>query len=77
MLLDDRPGTKYVAETGLIGGDFPNHKTVMTASGERELKAGANELVVRSNRPRRAASSWSRPTPFKRGAYDITCATKS
>ena len=23
VLLDDRPGTKYVAETGLIGGDFP------------------------------------------------------
>ena len=45
VLLDDGPGRKYVAETGLIGGDFPNHKTVMTFSGERELKAGANELV--------------------------------
>ena len=32
-------------KSGLIGGDFPNHKTLMTFSGDRELKDGANELV--------------------------------
>ena len=40
------PSSVYVAQTGLIGGDFPNHKTPMTFSGDRALKDGANELVV-------------------------------
>jgi YidC/Oxa1 family membrane protein insertase len=30
VLLDESADRVYVAQTGLIGGDFPNHKTVMT-----------------------------------------------
>ena len=71
VLLDDRPGTKYVAETGLIGGDFPNHKTVMTVSGDRELKAGANELVVRFESPEKNGVKLVKTYTVKRGAYDI------
>ncbi|HEX9719152.1 MAG TPA: membrane protein insertase YidC [Ramlibacter sp.] len=70
VLLDERPGYKYVAETGLIGGDFPNHKTVMTPSAERELKAGANELVVRFESPEKGGVKLVKSYTFKRGAYD-------
>ncbi len=38
----------YVAQTGLIGGDFPNHTTPMRlVSGERALAEGQNELTLR------------------------------
>jgi YidC/Oxa1 family membrane protein insertase len=47
VLLDDSPARVYVAQTGLIGGSFPTHKTAMAFSGERTLKDGANELVVK------------------------------
>jgi len=33
VLLNEAPGHTYVAESGLIGGDYPNHKTVMAFSG--------------------------------------------
>src|SRR5688572_1263380 len=44
VLLDSTPEHTYVAQSGLIGGDFPNHKTPMTFNGERRLTEGANEL---------------------------------
>src|SRR5437868_4816379 len=47
VLLEEGPGRVYVAQSGLIGGAFPTHKTPMTVSGERELKDGANELSVK------------------------------
>ena len=34
VLLDQSPNRVYVAQTGLIGGDFPTHKTPMTFSGD-------------------------------------------
>ncbi|MBA3772704.1 MAG: membrane protein insertase YidC [Ramlibacter sp.] len=70
VLLDDRPGSKYVAETGLIGGDFPNHRTVMAFSGERELRAGASELVVRFESPEKNGVKLVKTYTLKRGAYD-------
>jgi YidC/Oxa1 family membrane protein insertase len=70
VLLDDRPGMKYVAETGLIGGDFPNHKTVMNVSGDRELKPGANELAIRFESPEKNGVKLVKIYTVKRGAYD-------
>jgi YidC/Oxa1 family membrane protein insertase len=70
VLLDETPGHKYVAESGLIGGDFPNHKTVMTASGDRELKDGANELMVRFESPPQGGLKLIKTYTFRRGAYD-------
>ncbi|NPC55180.1 membrane protein insertase YidC [Caenimonas soli] len=70
VLLDDRPAYKYVAESGLIGGDFPNHKTVMAFSGERELKPGANELVLRFESPEKGGVKLVKTYTIKRGAYD-------
>ncbi len=49
VLLDDsaKPMT-YVAQSGLIGADLPNHKTVFTsATTEYELKDGQDQLEVR------------------------------
>ena len=72
VLLDDGPGRKYVAETGLIGGDFPNHKTVMTASGERQLRDGASELVVRFESPEKGGVKLVKTYTLRRGAYDAS-----
>ena len=72
VLLEDGPGRKYVAESGLIGGDFPNHKTVMVASGDRELKPGASELAVRFESPEKGGVKLVKTYTFKRGAYDAT-----
>jgi YidC/Oxa1 family membrane protein insertase len=72
VLLDDGPGRKYVAETGLIGGDFPNHKTVMTPSGERQLRDGASELVLRFESPEKGGVKLVKTYTLRRGAYDAS-----
>jgi YidC/Oxa1 family membrane protein insertase len=46
VLLDESKARVYLAQTGLIGGPFASHKTPMKFTGERELKAGQNELVL-------------------------------
>jgi YidC/Oxa1 family membrane protein insertase len=51
VLLDQSSSRVYVAQTGLIGGDFPTHKSPMKFSGERSLKDGQNELTLRFDRP--------------------------
>ncbi len=71
ILLEDNANHSYVAQTGLIGGDFPNHKTVMTASAERELKPGANELQVRFESPEKNGIKLNKTYTLKRGAYDV------
>ncbi len=38
VFLDQSSSRVYVAQTGLIGGDFPTHKSPMKFSGERSLK---------------------------------------
>src|SRR3569832_567207 len=47
VLLNENAGHMYVAESGLIGGDYPNHKTVMTFSGDKQLKDGQDSMFVR------------------------------
>ncbi len=47
MLLDTNGHEVYQAQSGLIGGAFPNHKTPMSFSGDKTLADGAQELVVR------------------------------
>lgn len=52
LLLDESAQRVYVAQTGLIGGGFPTHKTVMAAvPGPRELKDGQDELSIRFESP--------------------------
>jgi len=72
MLLDDSAQRVYVAQTGLIGGAFPTHKTVMNvAPGARELKDGENELSVRFESPDLGGVKLVKTWTVKRGAYDI------
>jgi YidC/Oxa1 family membrane protein insertase len=70
-LLQENPGRVYVAESGLIGGDFPNHTTVMTPSGDRELKPGADAVNVRFESPEKNGVKLVKTYTVRRGAYDI------
>lgn len=45
--MDESKARVYVAQTGLIGGAFVTHKTPMKFTGERELKAGQNEMTLK------------------------------
>jgi YidC/Oxa1 family membrane protein insertase len=47
-LLEQDAERVYIAQTGLIGGSFPNHKTPMTlVAGDPVLADGQNEMQVR------------------------------
>jgi len=72
ILLDQSPNRFYVAQTGLIGGAFPTHKTPMTFTGERALKDGASELVLRFESPDLGGVKLVKTWTLKRGAYDMT-----
>lgn len=72
LLFDESAQRVYLAQTGLIGGDFPTHKTIMTAvPGERVLKDGENELTVRFESPDLGGVKLVKTWTAKRGAYDI------
>jgi YidC/Oxa1 family membrane protein insertase len=71
VLLNEAAGHTYVAESGLIGGEFPNHKTVMSFSGDRQLKDGANQLVVRFESPEKGGVKLVKTYTLKRGSYEI------
>ncbi len=47
VLFDTSANRVYQAQSGLIGGNFPNHKTPMKFTGDRALPDGANDLVLR------------------------------
>ncbi|VTU41365.1 Oxa1Ec [Variovorax sp. PBS-H4] len=71
ILLDQSPNRYYVAQTGLIGGNFPTHKTPMSVSGERTLKDGANELVLRFESADLGGVKLVKTWTLKRGSYDM------
>jgi YidC/Oxa1 family membrane protein insertase len=76
VLLDESKERVYLSQTGLIagaaGGSFPNHKTVMKlVSGERELKAGADELVVKFESPEIGGVKLVKTYTLKRGSYAL------
>ncbi len=72
VLMQQSPQRLYMAQTGLIGGDFPNHKTVMSlAPGPRELAAGQDSLSLRFESPDKNGIKLVKTYTFKRGAYDI------
>ena len=72
VLFDESTQRVYAAQTGLIGGSFPTHKTVMTAvPGPRALKDGENELTIRFESPEQGGVKLVKTWTLKRGAYDI------
>jgi len=72
QLLDESAQRVYVAQTGLIGGNFPTHKTAMTAvPGPRELKDGEDEISIRFESPVMDGLKLVKTWTVRRGAYDI------
>ena len=76
ILLDESANRIYVAQTGLIAGSggvaLPTHKTVMTvAPGERDLKDGQSEIVVKFESPEVGGVKLVKTYTLHRGAYDI------
>ncbi|MGE0349046.1 membrane protein insertase YidC [Hydrogenophaga sp.] len=62
----------YVAQTGLIGGTFPTHKTPMTLVGAPgALADGQNELKVRFESAEVGGVKLVKTYTLTRGSYDI------
>jgi len=76
LVFDQSADRLYKAQTGLIpapgGAALPNHLTRMTLMpGERELKAGANELQVKFESPEVGGAKLVKTLTFKRGDYVV------
>jgi len=75
VLLDDSKDRIYMAQTGVVagaaGGNYPTHKTVMTVSGERSLKEGANDLTLKFTSPDVGGITLVKTYTLRRGAYDV------
>jgi YidC/Oxa1 family membrane protein insertase len=71
VLLNEAAGHTYVAESGLIGGDFPNHKSVMAFSGDKQLKDGQDQLTVRFESPDKGGVKLVKTYTLNRGSYEI------
>jgi YidC/Oxa1 family membrane protein insertase len=70
VLLDQSKERVYLAQTGLVGGSFPTHKTVMTlADGPRALADGQNELTVRFESPELGGVKYIKTYTLQRGSY--------
>ena len=75
LLFDESAERVYVAQTGLIGGSYPTHKTVMKAvPGPRALKDGENELSIRFESPDLGGVKLVKTWTLKRGSYDMAVA---
>ena len=76
VLLNDSKDRVYMAQSGLIGGaaggSLPTHKTMMTlAPGERQLKDGSKELVLRFESPELGGVKLIKTYTLTRGAYAV------
>ena len=72
LLFDESAQRVYVAQTGLIGGNYPTHKTAMVAvPGPRTLQPGENELRIRFESPDLGGLKLVKTWTLQRGAYDI------
>ena len=79
VLLDESKDRTYVAQSGLIAGaagapagTFPTHKTVMSvAPGERALKDGSNQLVIKFESPEQGSVRLIKTYTLTRGSYAI------
>jgi YidC/Oxa1 family membrane protein insertase len=75
ILMDESKDRTYVAQSGLIagaagGGVFPTHKTGMAVlPGERTLKDGVKEVVVKFESPDIAGVKLVKTYTLTRGAY--------
>jgi YidC/Oxa1 family membrane protein insertase len=80
VMLDESAERLYVAQTGLVppagGAGLPNHHTVMTLlPGDRTLKDGQNQLVVKFESPVIGGVKLLKTYTFTRGDYVIDVKT--
>ena len=70
VLFDSSDKRTYLAESGLIGGNYPNHKTIFTARpGPRVLDSGSQlQLVLDAEQ---GGVKLTKTYTFKRGDYTI------
>ncbi len=72
VLFDQSKERNYVAQTGLVGGNFPNHAQVMNAvAGPRSLATGTDSIDVRFESPEVGGVKLIKTYTLRRGAYDI------
>lgn len=72
QLLNQDEKHTYVAQTGLIGGSFPTHKTPMRlVSGGTQLADGQDSLALRFESEPAGGLVLAKTYTVKRGAYDI------
>jgi YidC/Oxa1 family membrane protein insertase len=71
VLLDQSSARVYTAQTGLIGGSFPTHKSAMRFSGEKSLKDGQNELTLRFESDAMNGVKLVKTYTLQRGSYVI------
>ncbi len=71
-LLDESMHRVYMAQTGLIGGSFPTHKSAMTVQpGERNLKDGEDSVQLRFESADMGGAKLVKTYTLKRGSYEI------
>ncbi|THU04594.1 membrane protein insertase YidC [Lampropedia puyangensis] len=72
VLLDQSATRAYVAQTGLLGGNFPNHKTIMkVVDGPRTMADGQDSLTIRFESPVQDGVQLVKTWTLQRGRYDI------
>ncbi len=72
VLLENSPEHNYLAQTGLVGGNYPTHNTVLHLQpGERSLQDGQDSLTVRLESPEMDGVQLVKTLTFKRGAYAV------
>jgi YidC/Oxa1 family membrane protein insertase len=76
VLFDESKDRVYLSQSGLIagvgGGSFPTHKTGMKLlSGERELKEGVDQLVVKFESPEVGGLKLIKTYTLQRGSYAL------
>jgi YidC/Oxa1 family membrane protein insertase len=75
VLFEQRPDHTYVAQSGLIGGDLPNHRTQYTASSTQyTLADGAKGVDVRLEAPPVNGVKVAKIYRFHRGSYLVDVA---
>ncbi len=76
VLLDRSTGRAYEAQSGLLGMNgqpaLPSHLAAMSFSGDKALKDGQNELVVKFESQETGGVKYVKTYTLKRGAYDMT-----
>jgi YidC/Oxa1 family membrane protein insertase len=75
VLLQKNAERTFVAQTGLLGDGFPNHRTLWQAvPGPRDLAAGANELALTLQATAANGDKVQQKLTFHRGSYVIDVA---